>query len=283
MEYNTDRENKHAFVICAYGKSRYLHACIRSLLNQTVKSSILMVTPTPNEFILDTAKRFGIPLYVREGEKGIENDWNYGYRKAGEVADYVTIAHQDDIYLPEYTEIMLKKIRESARPLFVFCNYAEIRRKSVKRYSVLLGVKRLMLLPMLCKRSWSLVSVRRFILSLGNPIMCPTVMYYPKNLPESLFAPGFISNLDWEAWEKLSLLDGSFVYEPGIHFLHRIHEGSTTTTAIKSKIRREEDMTMFRKFWPESIARILTRVYIVCERSNTISGSKEKNYRRTKC
>ena len=37
----------HTFVICAYGESPYLEACIRSLLSQTEKSRILCATSTP--------------------------------------------------------------------------------------------------------------------------------------------------------------------------------------------------------------------------------------------
>ena len=40
---------KHTFVICAYKESEYLEECVKSLLNQSVKSNILMTTSTDNE------------------------------------------------------------------------------------------------------------------------------------------------------------------------------------------------------------------------------------------
>ena len=48
---------KHSFVICAYKESPFLEECIQSLEKQTVKSTIKMVTSTPNEYIADMAKK----------------------------------------------------------------------------------------------------------------------------------------------------------------------------------------------------------------------------------
>ena len=61
----------HSFVICAYKESPYLEECIKSLTAQTEKSVVLMVTSTPNSYISDLAKKYAIPLYINEGEKGI--------------------------------------------------------------------------------------------------------------------------------------------------------------------------------------------------------------------
>ena len=49
MEGNKKRE--HIFAICAYKESPYLEECILSLEKQTRKSSIIMVTSTPNKYI----------------------------------------------------------------------------------------------------------------------------------------------------------------------------------------------------------------------------------------
>ena len=252
-------------MICAYGKSRYLAACIRSLLAQTVKSRILMVTSTPNEHIRSLARRYEIELYLHERGEGIASDWNFGYQKAKEFADYVTIAHQDDIYGHRYTEQMLRHIGESEHPLILFCNYAELRSGKIIRNSRLLFVKRLMLLPLMSGRNQTSVRIRRAVLSLGNPIMCPTVVYCTKNLPDPLFEPGLISNLDWQAWEKLSRMEGGFIYEKQVLLLHRIHEESVTSRAIRDKVRKEEDMFLFGKFWPEWFVRRLIRLYVFGE------------------
>ena len=67
---------KHSFVICAYKESPFLEECIQSLEKQTVKSTIKMVTSTPNEYIADMAKKHNIELIVNEGQGGIVQDWN---------------------------------------------------------------------------------------------------------------------------------------------------------------------------------------------------------------
>ena len=91
----------HTFVICAYKESKYLEECIQSLLEQTVKSNIIMETSTPNDYIKNIANKYNLPLVINEGEKGIAQDWNYGVSQTK--TDYVTVAHQDDIYEKNYS------------------------------------------------------------------------------------------------------------------------------------------------------------------------------------
>ena len=84
----------HTFAICAYGDSPYLEECMASLACQRQKSEIICCTSTPSPYIEGLAEKYRIPLYVREGESGIREDWLFAYRKAS--GDLVTIAHQDD-------------------------------------------------------------------------------------------------------------------------------------------------------------------------------------------
>ena len=49
---------KHTFVVCAYKESEYLEECITSLLAQTVKSKIIVVTSTPNDYIQNLVKKY---------------------------------------------------------------------------------------------------------------------------------------------------------------------------------------------------------------------------------
>ena len=52
---------KHTFAICAYKESPYLEECIKSLKSQTVKSNIIIVTSTPNQFISDLSEKYHLP------------------------------------------------------------------------------------------------------------------------------------------------------------------------------------------------------------------------------
>ena len=120
---------KHTFVICAYQESTYLEDCVKSLYNQTVSSKLLMVTSTPNEFIKDIADKYEIELRINSGKKGIVNDWNFAYSQAD--TQYITIAHQDDVYAKTYTEIMIKEMERAEKPLIGFTDYAEIRENQI--------------------------------------------------------------------------------------------------------------------------------------------------------
>ena len=112
--------------------------------------------------------------------------------------------------------------------------------------------------------------IRRFILSLGSPICCPSVTFVKRNCPEKPFQDGFRADEDWQAWERLSNLDGSFVFCPGILMYHRIHEESETSKILGDNARSKEDLIMFRKFWPEPVAYLLCKLYSASEKSNEL-------------
>ena len=227
-----------------------------------------MITSTPNAFIKQVAEKYNIVLYIRDGASDISADWNYAFSKAN--TPYVTITHQDDIYLPEYTEHVIREFKRSSKPLIIFSNYGELRGKKVVKSNKLLRVKRIMLIPLCFRLFFSNRFIRRRILSFGSPICCPSVAYAKENLPQVIFRSGFRSNEDWEAWEKLSRLPGDFIYDKKILMLHRIHEDSETTSIIKDNMRSDEDMEMYSKFWPKPVARILVRAYADGQKSNKL-------------
>ena len=133
-------EKQHTFVICAYQESEYLEECIRSLMRQTVKSEILMATSTPNPYIKKVSEKYAIPLYVNTGERGITQDWNFAYRQAK--TPLVTIAHQDDVYAKNYTELVLEYLKKSRDPLLLFTDYGELRDGVTVLKNHLLQIKR---------------------------------------------------------------------------------------------------------------------------------------------
>lgn len=258
----------HTYVICAYKESGFLKECIESLKKQTVQSNIIMVTSTPNEFIEGIAKEYELPLYVNDGKSGIVEDWNFGYSKA--TTEYITIAHQDDVYLENYTEHMMEKMQSAKQPLIGFTNYCELRNGEFVKNNKILKVKRLLLTPLKIKCLQNSIFVRRRVLSLGCSICCPSVTFAVKNLPNPVFTPGFRSDEDWEAWEKLSKLKGQFIYDDQILMAHRIHEESETSIILGDNARSQEDYIMFCKFWPKSFAKWITKKYSVSEQSNDV-------------
>ncbi len=259
-------DKKHTFVICAYKESPFLEECILSLKAQTTESEILMITSTPNEHIRRMAEKYHIPLKVNEGEGGIVQDWNFGYCQCD--TPYVTIAHQDDVYFPDYAKRAVSALEKSRKPLIYFTDYCEIRNGKKVTKNRLLKVKRLLLSPLKIKRFQKSRFVRRRSLSLGNGICCPSVAFAVNNLPEKVFTVHYRACEDWEAWERLSKMRGEFLYDATIQMGHRIHEGSETSIILGDHARRQEDYEMFCKFWPSWIARILEKFYAGSEKSN---------------
>jgi glycosyltransferase involved in cell wall biosynthesis len=259
---------KHTFVICAYKESEYLEECILSLKNQTVASEILMATSTPNEWIKAMAKKYEIPLFINEGEGGITQDWNFALSKVKK--GFVTIAHQDDIYEKNYTELVLKNMQKSKRPLIAFTDYGELRNGKKVYDNQMLKIKKLMLFPLRARFSWGSRFVRRRVLSLGDAICCPSVTFNLKRLEQPIFQNHFRSCEDWEAWEKISRLKGDFVYVNKPLMCHRIHEDSATTAIIQDNARVRENYIMYCKFWPKPIARLINRFYTKSEKSNEL-------------
>lgn len=112
--------------------------------------------------------------------------------------------------------------------------------------------------------------IRRRSFSLGNGICCPSVTYVLTNLPQPIFIKGMKSNVDWDAWERISRLDGDFCYCDEILMSHRIHEESTTTEVIQDTGRSKEDLAMLKKFWPNWIAGIIESKYKDSEKQNDL-------------
>ncbi len=260
---------EHTFAVCAYGESPYLEKCIRSLERQAIKSHILIATSTPNAYIQHIANKYQIPVYVNEGEHGITQDWNFALSKC--TTRFATVTHQDDLYGKRYTAEMLRYMHRAERPLIFFTDYAEIRGEDMVASNRLLQIKRLMLLPMRIPVFRSSIFVRRRILSLGSPICCPSVTFAMENVPAAPFQHHFRADEDWECWERLSKLPGEFIFSSKILTFHRIHEDSETTKILQDNKRSEEDLYMFKKFWPDGIARLLCRVYSTSEKSNSMT------------
>ncbi len=260
------KETNHTFVVCAYGESPFLEDCLLSLSIQTNFSNAVIATSTPNGMIDELAKKFDIPVCVNYGESGIAGDWNFALSCAK--TPLVTIAHQDDVYSDHYVEWMLESLNQASRPLLYFTNYGEIRDSTYIDNSTMNSVKRALLKPLELKSLQGSVLVKRGVISLGNSICCPSVTYCMDALSRPVFSSGMRSNLDWEAWERFSRLEGEFVYDNRIGMYHRIHNDSETSACIVDDTRTKEDLMMLKKFWPDPIANLINKAYTKAQRYN---------------
>ena len=263
-----DISSKHTFVVCAYRESQYLEECVCSVVNQKCKSTVVMSTGTPNAYIEEIARKYNLKLFVNEGPSSIANDWNFAVECAK--TELVTLAHQDDIYEPEYSEKIVDAYEKGKAPIIMFSDYSELREGIKVKTNRLLKIKRVMLFPLRFRFMWKSRFIRRRILSFGSAICCPAVTLVKTKIPLPLFENNMKSNIDWQAWELLSRLDGSFVYVPERLMAHRIHEESTTSSLLVDNARQQEDLMVFEKFWPRWIARLIEKIYQLSEKSNDL-------------
>ncbi len=248
----------HCFALCAYKESPYLEDCIRSLLAQELPSKIIIATSTPNDTIGSVAQKYGLPLFINPESGGIAADWNFALRQAD--ARFVTIAHQDDTYMKDYTKRIAGSISGSD-PLIFFTDYYEISGDTVIKENRLLKIKERMNFPLRFRRFQKSRFVRKRILSLGSSICCPSVTFHKSLLGDFAFDPGFRCDLDWDAWSRIAEMKGAFVYIHQPLMCHRIHEESETTHLLENGIRFDEDLRIFKRYWPDFLAKFIMKFY----------------------
>lgn len=265
----------HAFVICAFGKSPYLENCIRSLLRQTAPSEIYIATSTPSEHIRRLARKYGLPLWVRQGESGIREDWLFAWREGGKRKRLITIAHQDDCYCRDYAKTVLA-MYERYPDMTLFCSdYVTLKTRESRmadgtyypvQTRICAGdlvrlVKKLLRLPIrfrfYANRTW----VKKSALIFGNSICCPSCTYNYSLIGDHMFDSGYSFALDWENLLSLAERPGRFVCVEEPLIAYRVHSGAATKRCIEDHRREADEASMFRRLWPDWMASLLMRFY----------------------
>lgn len=255
----SENSEMHTFAVCAYKESPYLENCLKSLKNQTVKSSIIMTTSTPNVFIKSLAEKYGVPLWIREGKSDIRDDWNFAYNKAN--SKYVTIAHQDDVYHEDYVKCLLDKVSNHQNVIMYFSDYLPIKNEQIGKRDINSKIRRLLRIPMKSELLARHKFFRRAILAFGNSICCPAVTYNKGKLGDSVFTSDLKFNIDWDTFYKLAGYDGEFAYVDRPLTFYRIHDGATSKEFIQDHKRIKDDEEMFHKFWPMWLVKIIMVFY----------------------
>lgn len=258
----------HSFVICAYKENPHLESTIKSLLNQTVKSKIYLTTSTPNNYIINLCKKYNIEYFINKSPKNAGTDWNYGYDNVP--TQLVTLAHQDDIYEPDFLEKTIEKIKDRPDFVIAFTDYYEIREEKKVYDNKLLKIKRIMNAPF--KRSIFQKSrfIKRRNLSIGCSICCPAVTYNKKLAGKSVFDTNYINSCDYKTWCDLAEVKGRFIYIPNPLLGHRIYAESATSKNLGENIRQKEDLEILSMYWPKFVAKLINSVYSTSEKSNEL-------------
>ena len=264
-----DEKNfSHSFMVLAYKESPYLESCVQSCVSQTRKSKVIVTTSTPSEYIDRIAKKYNVTVKINPSGGSITLDWNFAYKSSD--TQYVTLAHQDDIYLPDYTKKMEEIVRRYPGNILTFSGYYEIKGERLKKFSINPFIKSIILLPFyLFRNSVRKPSRKKRMLGFGSPIPCPSVMYQKDKISDFEFSKDYKINLDWDAWIRLAGEKGDFLYVRKPLIAHRIHDASETSFGISENRRQTEDQEIFKRIWGNGVlSKMITRLYSLSYKLN---------------
>lgn len=259
-KWNDFKGEDFTFVICTYKECSYLEECIQSIINQTVKTKVLISTSTPNDFVYALAKKYSIDVLVNP-KGGQVNDYNFALKQGD--TKLVMLAHQDEILNKKFVEKVLFELNHTKNPIIAFTNYVEMHNDIIdKKPSIMVRIKRIMLLPFYIKKSQGTRFGKWIIQCLGNPIAHPSVVCVRKEMPEVCFKEKYKASMDWDLWERLSRQKGAFVYVRDILLYHRMNDDNQTAKLIAtSNVRYEEEYEIMQRFWPRPIAKVIMHFY----------------------
>jgi hypothetical protein len=260
----------HTFVIPVHGAAPRLGALIESLRGQLeIYSDVRLTTSTPSEELHACSKLYGVPLHINPQRIDIAADWNFAFRVAE--TPLVTLAHQDDLFDKAYAARLASALRRNHGALLAFCDYAEHTSQGPRPMNINLRIKRTLRRRAFGKSECIVEPHRKIrLLSFGNPICCPSVMFDRSALGDFRFPQGFQTNLDWMAWLELAYRRGGFVYTRECLVSKGIHPNSETTITIANRARQREDRILFGALWPRPIAAMLAGIYRLSYRSNRL-------------
>ncbi len=258
----------HTFVIPAYKDSKYLEDCVRSLKQQTLAGSIVITTSTPSDFIVEIARKYNIAIITNDKGGSIAADWNFALSAAK--TKLVTLVHQDDFYNTDFLETIINQWNQEKKILISFTDYEEIVNGVVRKGSLNLKVKKMLLFPFVLKSKIHSKFIKILPLLFGNPICCPTVTYNKVELTDFIFSSDYENNLDWNAWIELSRREGAFLFINRKLMKHRIHRDSETSSQLKTNNRALEEQKMFEIIWGKRVGKFIARLYMRSHKDNIV-------------
>lgn len=249
---------QHEFFIPAYGNSPHLENCVVSLIGQRTTSAITIISSTPSNHIRSLADKFGVRFKSHLHQNGIGADWNKALENCE--SKWVTLAHQDDIYYPDFASEVKKAIATHPDASIIFTDYDEIKDGNIISGSGLVRLKRILLELGFWGRNritskWAKTNCIRFACA----IPCPAVTI--RRDAGFRFDENLKVNLDWDAWLRLAQQERAFVWIRKPLMAHRIHDEQESSNAIRTGVRKQEDLLMLKRMWPSFLAHLIEKTY----------------------
>lgn len=261
------------FAIPFYRNRDYLRRAIDSVFRQTVADWRLIVSDDAGPEGDLSAWIATLPhqeklTYIRQPfNLGIAGNWNACLKRAS--TDLVTLLHADDELEPRYAETMLAAAQRHPAASVYFCQALVIDAHGRPTFSFPDWYKR-WLLP---------ARGREFVIHgeqglravfKGNFIMCPTMCYRRRDLPEPAFDVRWKQVLDLDLIARL-LLDGrELVGLPEIRYRYRRHEANATKLQSDSLLRFEEERDLYGESAARAVSKGWTAAAATCRRRTIV-------------
>jgi glycosyltransferase involved in cell wall biosynthesis len=155
------------------------------------------------------------------------------------------IMHTDDIYFPDYLEIMSKNLINNDLALISFCNSLAIDDKGVKLNSFKYLLKRISFDK---PESVKILSSDEAFLKLFsyNFIVAPSVMYKKDVISKiGYFNENQMFVVDWEYYFRILFLNRGILKINSPHFYYRLHKSQLTYSMTKD-LNKYSEMLMFK-------------------------------------
>lgn len=259
-KYHNFKGHDVTVIICAYKECPYLEESIKAIVSQTVKTSILISTSTPNDYIYNLANKYGIEVRINN-DGGQVKDYNFAMQQCK--TPLVMLGHQDDLLDRRYIERCLEELNRAKKPIIACTNYLEMHNDIVdSKPSVIIRIKRILIWPLKIKWLRGTIFGKRICMLIGNPITHPSVMCVMDEMPKICFREKYKASMDWDLWERLSRKKGEFVYIKDVLLYHRMNNENQTAKLLKtSNVRYDDEYEILCRFWPKTVARFIMKFY----------------------
>ena len=234
---------KHTFVILAYNESDDLEECIKSVINQNVKSNIVIATSTPNDYIIDLASNYSLGVMVNKNKSNKGGDYNFSLNSFD--TELITIAHQDDLYDRNYTKEIIACYEKHPEATIIFTDNYEIKDSVKIKKSKKLFWKRYFIFPLRFKlfqnkKIFKIRSLRR-----DKYICTSSITFVKKNIKKEVFPTNLKYDNDWQGLINLAKENTSFVY------LSKKLVGYRVIEKKNNKIKEKEDEKIRSSLYPK--------------------------------
>lgn len=252
----------HTFVILAYLENDNLEECIKSVLNQTVKSNVIIATSTKSDFIIDLASEYGLGVMINDSSSNKANDYNYALNAFD--TKLVTIAHQDDVYDRNYVKEILKSYEQNNDASIIFTDYYEVLNDKKIKDNFKKRITKLLLKPLKYKRLQNKKYFKKLSLKYKQCFCTSSVTYVKENIEKEFFSNELTYNNDWLSFINLANVNSKFVYINKKLIWKRVKE------VLNNEEKINENIFIYRKMWPNWL---INRIYKIKEEKIV----KEKN------